>query len=78
VKFRERIIMNEASEGIDKLSEEINTKLEKIITNLKGQRLKDISAMLESEKFEMNPTKRAIIVLLEGKLASVLNEQFLK
>ncbi|MDT2599446.1 hypothetical protein P7D85_06640 [Enterococcus hulanensis] len=60
---------------IDDLTYGIDSQADKIIKELQGQKIKDVKIFLKTISFEMNPTKRKLVDLLEEKLSSVINEQ---
>lgn len=60
---------------IDDLTYGIDSQADKIIKELQGQKIKDVKIFLKTISFEMNPTKRKLVDLLEEKLSSAINEQ---
>lgn len=62
---------------IDDLTYGIDSQADKIIKELQGQKIKDVKIFLKTISFEMNPTKRKLVDLLEEKLSSAINEQVL-
>lgn len=60
---------------IDDLTYGIDSQADKIIKELQGQKIKDVKIFLKTISFEMNPTKRKLVDLLEEKLSAVINEQ---
>ena len=60
---------------IDDLTHGIDSQADKIIKELQGQKIKDIKNILKANQFEMNPTKKKLVDVLEEKLSSVINEQ---
>ncbi|MDT2613846.1 hypothetical protein [Enterococcus dongliensis] len=60
---------------IDDLTYGIDSQADKIIKELQGQKIKDVKIFLKTISFEMNPTKRKLVNLLEEKLSSAINEQ---
>lgn len=60
---------------IDDLTYGIDSQSDKIIKELQGQKIKDVKIFLKTISFEMNPTKRKLVDLLEEKLSSAINEQ---
>lgn len=60
---------------IDDLTYSVDSQLNKIIKEMKGQKVRDAKMLLKSNQFEMNPTKRKLVDVLEEKLVSAINEQ---
>ena len=60
---------------IDDLTYSVDSQLNKIIKEMKGQKVRDAKMLLKSNQFEINPTKRKLADVLEEKLASAINEQ---
>lgn len=62
---------------IDDLTYSVDSQLNKIIKEMKGQKIKDAKLVLKSNQFDLNPTKRNLVDTLEEKLTSAINEQVL-
>ena len=62
---------------IDDLTREIDRQADEIITELRGQKIKDIKNILMANKFEMNPIKKKLVDVLEEKVSSATDEQAL-
>lgn len=60
---------------IDDLTYSVDSQLNKIIKEMKGQKIKDAKLVLKSNQFDLNPTKRNLVDTLEEKLTSAINEQ---
>lgn len=60
---------------IDNLTHEIDSRAEEIIKELQGQKIKDVKNILKANQFEMNPTKKKLVDVLEEKVSSTIDEQ---
>lgn len=66
-----------AQKMIDDLSKQIDVELEKIFSELEGQRISGIRTLILGNTFDFNSTKRGLVKILEDKLSSKINEQHL-
>ncbi|MCH5422910.1 hypothetical protein PNC95_08935 [Enterococcus faecium] len=67
--------MKIASEKIDQLTILVNQRIEDIIKEFEGEKIKNIKLALMDHKFELNSTKRKIVELIEEEIALQINEQ---
>lgn len=67
--------MKVASEKIDQLTILVNQRIEDIIKEFEGEKIKNIKLTLMDHKFEFNSTKRKIVELIEEEIALQINEQ---
>ncbi|WP_404997758.1 MULTISPECIES: hypothetical protein [Enterococcus] len=67
--------MKIASEKIDQLTILVNQRIEDIIKEFEGEKIKNIKLTLMDHKFELNSTKRKIVELIEEEIALQINEQ---
>lgn len=66
-----------AQKMINDLSKQIDVELEKIFSELEGQRIGGIRTLILGNTFDLNSTKRGLVKILEDKLSSKINEQHL-
>ncbi|HBL2273112.1 TPA: hypothetical protein LP532_002432 [Enterococcus faecium] len=67
--------MKIASEKIDQLTILVNQRIEDIIKEFEGEKIKNIKLTLMDHKFELNSTKMKIVELIEEEIALQINEQ---
>ena len=69
--------MDKANAMIQELTTSIDAEINKIIEELEGRKIKDIRRLLRESAYELNPTKRKLIEIIEEQLSSKINEQSL-
>lgn len=69
--------MDKANAMIQELTTSIDAEINKIIEELEGRKIKDIRRLLRESTYELNPTKRKLIEIIEEQLSSKINEQSL-
>lgn len=65
----------ELEKRLNDLVELVDKQSETILEELSSMQIKDVKFILKQQTFELNPTKRKLVEILEEKLVSKINEQ---
>lgn len=64
----------ELEKRLNDLVELVDKQSETILEELSSMQIKDVKFILKQQTFELNPTKRKLVEILEEKLVSKINE----